>query len=238
MKIIFVALLFVALSSTMAGPGYVKLSTNTINNSRLIRDLRQLGAESTLQQGIFRSTKAPLKNGDWYVDRTESVYRRIAGAVTYYKYTVILKSNTPPVAVRATYIVSFRPANGNTVVTFYHYRILSDTGVVTIDMPHLIDTRSIANDTFLSEKLQDGYDYTVIDAIARGRIQDADYHLGKIFSANASGLIYPYVVSFLVTLVTEDGYTYRARISVPNVEDVPEDEANPYPITYVIYPNK
>jgi len=237
MKIIIVALLFVALGSTMAGSVYIKLSANTINNSQLIRDLRQLGAESTLQQGIFRSTKAPLRNGDWYIDRTESVYRRIAGAVTYYKYTVILKSNSSPTVVRATYIVSFRPANGNTAVTFYHYRILSDRNEDITDQPEFIDIRLIASTPIWSEKLQNGYDFTITDAIAKGLIQDATYHIGKIISAGDSGFSYPYIVSFLVTLVTEDGYTYRARISVPEAEEVPEDQPNPYPITYVIYPN-
>ncbi len=238
MKFIIVALLLAVLSSSMAASSFVKLSTKTINNSQLIQDLRQLGAESTLQQGVFRSTKAPLQNGNWYVDQTESVYRRITGAVVYYRYTVILKSNSSPTVVRATYTVAFRPANGNTLVTFYHYKILSDRNEYITDMPQFVDTREIANNTYLNGQLQKGYDFTIASAIAKGQIRDATYHIGKIFSAGDSGFTYPYVVNFLVTLVTGDGYTYRARIFVPDVEEVPEEQQGDYPITYVIFPNK
>ncbi len=239
MKFIVIALLLAVLGSTMAASGYVKLSSRTINNNQVIKDLRQLGAEYTLQRGIFRSTQNPLENGNWVISKTESVYRKISGAVNYYKYTVIIKSNSSPTVIRAVYTVAFRKTNGNTLVTSYSYKIIQDNdNEFTTDLPQFIDTRTIASNSYLSAKLQEGYDYTIAHAKAAGDIRDATYHLGTIFSAGDNGFTTPYVLNFLVTLVTKSGYTYRARISVPDLEETPEDQWPNYPVTYVIYPNK
>jgi len=239
MKLIVIAILLAVLGSTMAASGYVKLSSNTINNNQVIQDLRQLGAEYTLQRGIFRSTQDPLENGNWYISKTVSVYRKISSAVTYYKYTVILKSNSSPTEVRAIYTVAFRLSNGNTLITAYSYKtLLNNDNEHTTDLPQFIDTRTIPDNAYLSGKLQEGYDFAIAHALATGDIRDATYHLGTTFSAGDNGFTTPYVFNFLVTLVTKSGYTYRARISVPDLEEIPEDQWDNYPVTYVIYPNK
>ncbi len=234
MKFIFLALLFIALGSTNAS-GYVKLSADYMSYHQIIEDLRDLGAKYTLQRGIFRNTKDPLENGDWVIFKTESVYRKITAAVTYYKYNVVIKSHTTPSKIKATYIVSFRPANGKTLITSYSYNNLNE---YSPGLPQFIDTRIIAGSSYLGAKLKEGYDYTIAHAKAAGEIKKSTYHIGTIFSAGDNGETIPYVLDFLVTLVTKKGYTYRARISVPDLEGIPQDQWDQNPVTYGIYPNK
>jgi len=240
MRIFIAILLFIALGAISAqSNGYVKLSTSTINNSQLIQDLCQLGAEYTLEQGIFRSTKQPLYNGYWTIEKTESVYRKFSGGVTYYKYNVILECESVPTTIRSTYIVSFRASNGNTLVTSYSYKLISvNPEEETYDLPQFIDLQLLGNNAPLDENFNRGVDFTVADAIAQGKIQNAVHHVGRNFSIKDYGYSEPYVYEFLTTLVTKNGYTYRARITVPDLSEVPEEEQGNYPVTYVIYPNQ
>jgi len=238
MKLLIAALLFVAIGTiTAQSNGYTRLSTATINRSQLIQGLRQLGAEYLLEKAIFQTTKNPLRNGNWNISRTESVYRRISGGVNYYRFTVILASKSSPTTVRGLYTVSFRPSNGNTAVTSYSYRILSDKDEFRTDQPQFVDLTWLTSNTYIQAQFQKGYDFTVANAIKNGEIRDATYHAGKTFSIRDSGYTYPPVINFLTTLVTRSGYTYRVRFFVPDLESVPEDQQANYPITYWVYPN-
>ncbi len=238
MKFIAIALLLIALGTATAAPQYVKLSASTINNSQLIQDLRQLGAEYVLEQGIFHSTKAPLPNGFWQITSTQSVYRKIDGGVTYYKYTVHLESQSSPITIKATYIVSFRPSNGKTLVTYYIYTILTvNDNEETTDLPQFYDTHTLDSNAYVKAIYDNAVTFTITDARAKGLIKKGLYHVGRIFSIKDQGFTDPPVFVFLVTLVNKSGYTYRASINAPDLGDYPEEEHANYPITYTIYPN-
>jgi len=185
-------LLIVLGTATAAPPAYVKLSAATVNKSQPIQDLRQLGAEYVLEQGIFHSIKAPLPNGYWPIKSTESVYRKIDGAMTDYKFTVILESQTTE--IKATYIVSFAPATGKTLVTYYIYTILfNNDNEYTSDLPQFCDSQSFTNNSYYDEIYNRGVDFTISDALAKGLIKKGTYHVGRIFSVQDEGYTDPYV---------------------------------------------
>jgi len=239
MKLFVVTLLLIAFGAMAQNNGYVRLSTNTINNSRLIQDLRQLGAEYVLDKGIFRSTKAPLYNGSWGISKTEKVERRTTSAVTYYRYTVQIQSQSAPTLIRAIYTVAFRRANGNTIVTNYYYRILSNNpdGPFIADLPMFIDVRSLSNGSGIDDYLDQGVDYVIEQALAKGEIRPGTYHVGRTFSIQDTGFSYPYGYNFLTTIVNQSGYTYRVRVFVFITDNLPEEEQGNFPPTYTIYPN-
>jgi len=239
MKLAILIFLLATLGSIKAqSDGYIQLSTAEIQASQLIQDLNQLGSEYFLDKAIFQDTSAPLLNGGWNIEETESVYRKISGGITSYKFTVILESDSSHTVIRATYRVSFRPSNGETIVTCYRYAIISDESEEYIyDFPSFIDTRRLGSTPYYDEKLARGFEFTVTNAIANGQITDAIYHNGITFSVKDRGYTDPYQIHFLTTLVASDGYTYRARIIVPDLTDTPVEEHGNHPITYEIFPN-
>ena len=141
MKLIILVLGLLAIGS-MAQSNYVKLSTSTINKSQLIQDLRQLGAEYTLEKGIFQQ-KPKLPEGYWELLKTISVYKKTANGAHYYKYTVRLENQVEPYLIEATYVVAFRPSNGNTLVTSYSYKTIKKNydGPIIADAPSFVDMR-------------------------------------------------------------------------------------------------
>ena len=116
-----------------------KLHPAYYENNTLIKDLRQLGAEYTLEMGIFTKTP-PLPNGYWSIYKTENVYQSIANGVTYYKYIVHLLCQSDPYLIRATYTVSFRSSNGNTKITQFFY-----TKMTPPDKPVVADGSTFIN---------------------------------------------------------------------------------------------
>jgi len=242
MKLFIAAFLLIAFGAVASGAdGYVTLKASTINRSQLIQDLRQLGAEYVLEQGIFRSTKTPLYNGSWGISKTEKVERKTTSAVTYYRYTVQIQSKSAPTLIRAVYVVAFRRANGNTLVKSYSYRILSNDpdGPFLADLPMFIDLRSLSNGNGVDDYLNEGISYVIKQALKKGEIKKGNYRVGTTFSIQDTGFSFPYGYNFLTTLVNKSsGYTYRVRIFVFITENLPEDQQDDFPPTYTIYPNK
>lgn len=157
--------------------------------------------------------------------------------MTDYKFTVILESQTTE--IKATYIVSFAPATGKTLVTYYIYTILfNNDNEYTSDLPQFCDSQSFTNNSYYDEIYNRGVDFTISDALAKGLIKKGTYHVGRIFSVQDEGYTDPYVQVLLVTLVNKSGYNYRATINVPDLGDIAEEDQGNYPVTYTIYPNK
>ncbi len=242
MKLFIAALFLISFGAIASGSdGYVTLKASTINNSDLIKDLRQLGAEYVLEKGIFSSTKAPLYNGSWGISKTEKVERKTTSGVTYYRYTVQIQSKSAPTLIRAVYVVAFRNANGNTLVKSYSYRILSNNpdGPFLADLPMFFDLKSLTDGSGVDDYLNEGVDYVVKQAIAKGQIKKGKYRVGTTFSIQDTGFSFPYGYNFLTTIVNKStGYTYRVRIFVFITENLPENQQDDFPPTYTIYPNK
>ena len=109
------ALTFILLVCGALAANYTPISSETINNSQLIQDLRQLGAQYTLEKAIY--VKSPsVPNGYWNIEETESAGTRTANGVTYYQFIVKIRCESDPFLIRARYVVAFNPSNGNTVV--------------------------------------------------------------------------------------------------------------------------
>ena len=222
---------------------YARLSDATINKSQVIQDLRDLGYNYALQQILFvENNKYNLPTGLFRLLKTESVDERISGRVAYYKYTVQLSTYGDKI-IRVIYTVSFDQATGATKVISYTYSLIkSEDGPMIADLPSYIDVRGISNGTDLESKLLKGVKFTVENATANGQIRRGAYSVGQIFTAFDSGYSYPYVYNFLVTLVCNKGYAYRAKISVPVTvsQSISEDGkvTSDFPVTYTIYPNK
>ena len=205
MKTLFIfALVLLICRSMAANTGYVKLSSNTINKSQLIQDLRQLGAQYTLEKGIFQQ-KSTLPNGYWLITKTDGVYRKIYNGATYYKYIVQLYCKTEPYLIRATYIVAFKASNGNTLITSNSYSILDknpDSAGVADD-PIFIDNRLLKKSSDFQKYLDEGIEYTVKDAISKGLIKKSAYSFVRLFSIQDTGYSFPYGYTFLVQLVSK-----------------------------------
>jgi len=235
---LLIALLFLIAASTIVAQstGYVRLSNRTIRESDLIQDLRQIGAEYVLQQGIFKSTNAPLPNGSWNISQTESVYRKVNNSIAYYNFTVQLKSISANQTIRARYAVYFNQNTGNTLVTSYSYRTLRGNGNGIIsDLPEFVNASLLDdNTTNLRSFLDQGVAYTVNDAIDEGDLPDSDYNVTRIFSIQNTGFSYPYGYKFLVKLLNGEGNNYNVRITVFDTENVPEEDASDFDPEYDI----
>jgi len=234
MKIIIFALVLLACGTMAQNSGYVKLSTSTINKSQLIQDLRQLGAEYTLEKGIFQQ-KPKLPNGYWGLIKTESVYRKIANGANYYQYTVQLENQVEPYLIQATYIVAFRPSNGNTLVTSYSYKTIKKNydGPIIADAPTFLDMRLLKKGSKIEAFLNEGIKFTVKDAISKGLIKKSTYSFVRIFSLKDVGYSIAPGYTYLIQIVGKQGQNYRAQIIVYD-NTYTTEHIDPI---YTIYPN-
>ena len=222
---------------------YVRLSSITINKSQVIQDLRDLGYGYVLQKALFvEKNKYNLPNGLYKLVKTESVDRMFSGRVVYYKYAIQLSTYTNDKTLRLIYTISFNQVTGATKVTSYSYSLIkSEDGAMISDLPSYIDVRNINKGSQLESNLLKGVKFTVANATANGQIRKGTYSVDQIFTAFDSGYSYPYVYNFLVTLISDKGYVYRAKISVPvnyaQAISLDGEETPSFPITYTIYPN-
>ena len=243
---LFIAILLLLACCAMAksNSNYVRLYTTTIDKSQVIQDLRDLGYGYVLQKVLFvEQNKYNLPNGLFKLVKTESVYRLISDRVTYYRYTIQLSTYTDDKTLQLIYTVSFNQATGAASVISYAYSLIkSEDGPMIADLPGYIDVRGISKGSELESNLLKGVKFTVADAIASGKIRKGTYSVDQIFTAFDSGYSYPYVYNFLVTLISDKDYVYRAKISVPvnyvQAISLDGEETPSFPITYTIYPNK
>ena len=227
-------LLLISAGMAQSNSGWRKLSSSQIDKSQLIQDLRQLGHDYTMEKGIFQESPK-LPGGYWQIVKTESAYRKITKEVTYYKYTIQTAHVQGTYLVRATYIIAFKPSNGDTRVTFHTYKIISKTyeGPETEDTPTFVDMRGLKKGSNLWKYLDEGIQYTVKDAIAKGLIPKSTYRFWRVFCIQSIDFTNPGGLGYIIQLRNHQGQNYRARIIVwvnqPNQEEVPPD--------YHIYPN-
>jgi len=238
MKFAFVAI-FLILGSVIAANDFVTLKSSTINNSQVIKDLRQLGANYVLQKGIFESSKTPLPNGSWKIKSTESIQRKIDGNTIYYRFVVNLECESAPTVIRARYNITYNKSNANVLVTYFIYTVLSNNpdGPFIADLPQFIDVRLLQSDDALQDSLDSGLEYIVNEAICEEDLPDSDYRIARVFSIQDTGFSYPYGYRYLVKLANKQGKYWRALITVFNTENIPEEDVDKYPPEYVIYPN-
>jgi len=236
----FIAICVLLLSCSLVASSeeYVLLNDTTIENSQVILDLQQLGAEYVLEQGIFHSNTTALPNGSWNLTDTLSVEAKEDGHVIYYKYAVILESLSQNFAIRARYIISYNRRNFNTLVTWFIYTDITqgDDDWAVADLPQFIDTALLKNaSSGLQDYLDEGVAYTVEDAVENGNLPKGNYRVARVFSIQDTGYSYPYGYSYLVKLSNDSFRKYfRARITVW----VTESEDQVFNPEYVIYPNK
>jgi len=238
--LLVLALFFIAQNTMASSAGYSQLSSTTIKKSQLIQDLRDFGADYVVQQGVFQSPKNPLPGAYYEITKTEKVERKITSTTTYYRYTVILTEYDNLAVVRATYVVSFKPATGGVLVSSQSYRIIGGdkNGEQSVGGPSLIDVKPLneGSDDELSSLLEEGLAYTISDAIQNGDLKESDYHLKYIANALLADSGYPSTFVFLVTLADSKGKTYRAQITCYSSEDGEEVDEEWLP-EYVIFPN-
>ncbi len=229
MKTAFIfALVLLVCGTFAASSDYVKLSSDAISKSQLIKDLRQLGAEYTLEKGIFPEDALP--NGYWIVYKTESVYKRIFNGATYYKYTVQLRCETDPILIRANFIVAIWNSNANTLVTSYSYDVIDENPNIPVaaDAPEYVDNRLLKKGSDLWSLLDEGIKYATKNAISKGLIKNSTYKFVRVFSIQDTGFSVSAGYTYLIQLVSKEGYNYRVRITVYENNSTPE---------YVVYHN-
>ena len=222
--------------------GFTPLNRSTIRRSQLIKDLRKLGAEYVLEQGIFHATETVLPNGSWSLQRTLSVQAKEDGNVIYYKYAVILKCLSQHFVVRARFIISFNRRNFNTLLTWFIYTDITGDGndFGVSDLPQFIDVALLKDkESPYQGYLNEGVDYTVKDAIASGLLPKGKYRVGRVFSIKDTGFSFPYGYRFLVKLANDSNNKYyRALITVYVTDNIPPEDQEDFSPEYVIYPNK
>ncbi len=224
---IALAIILMAQTSFGASPKYVQLSASEINQSQLIQNLRDLGADYVIQQGVFISTKSPLPGSYYELTKTEKVERKITSSVTYYKYTVILTEYDNQAVVRATYTINFKPSTGGFLISSFNYKIIggNPNGEQSVGGPSLVDVRALNNgtDEYLSPFLSESIDYVVADAIENGKLPESTYTLKYVYNAYLEDSGYPPRYVFLVRLVNEEGETYRVEITAAESDEGEDD---------------
>lgn len=237
MKFFIVALALVMMAQIAMTQQYVTLSTATVNNNQLIRDLRDLGADYVAQQGVFVSTKAPFRGNFYEITRTEKVERAITASVTYYRYTVVLADQDNLTVARATYVVNYRPSTSNFIVSSYVYRLIggNPNNEPSVGGPSLVDIRGLnAGNVELSPFLDMSIRSAVEDSIYFGTLPRADYSLKYVYNAYLASSGYPAEYFFLVKLVNDKGDYYRLKI---RNWDNSDSEGPSYVPEVVVYPN-
>ena len=133
---------------------------------------------------------------------------------------------------RARYIISENRWDFNTLVAWFIYteRWWWLGGIS--DLPQFIDTALLENeDNEYQTYLDEGFNYTVKDAVENGQLPKGNYRVARVFSIQDTGYSYPYGYSYLVKLSKDSKRKcYRARIIVW----VTESEDQVFPPEYVI----
>ena len=225
-------LLFIS-QAFSADTGYIKLKTSTIDESQLLQDLRRVGADYTLEKGIFQQ-EPKLPNGYWEIVETESASRKIHNGVHYYKFTVQIQSLNDPYLIRANYIIAFKPSNGDTRVISPSYIIISKKHeeIIVADTPSYVDLRELKKGSELQKYFDEGFKYTVEDAIRKGVIKKSTYSLVRVFSIDMVDFPSP-ACGFTLQIVSQQGQNYRLHINVWD-NSWTEEDSSP---DYIIYPN-
>ncbi len=234
--ILALAVILMAQSSFASSPQYVQVSKSTINKSQLIQNLRDLGADYVVQQGVFANAKNPLPGSYYEITKTEKVEQKVTSSITYYRFTVILYEQDKLAIVRATYVISYKPSNGAFVITSSNYNIIggNPNNEPSVGGPSLIDVRPLnKGDDDLSPLLNDAIKYVVAAAKKNGELPKSKYTLSHVYNAYLESSGYPPQYVFLVKLVNSKGQTYRVEITATENEEG-EDQINP---EYVVYPN-
>ena len=214
----------------------VNVEATSKAQSQLIQDLRQLGAQYTLEKAIFVKTPS-VPNGYWNIIKTESTEAKTVNGVTYYKFVVQIRCENEPHLIRARYVVSFNPSNGDTIVQSYCYQILDTDpeGPVIADAPNFVDMRLIESNSKIESLLNIGIDYFVEHAIEEGQIEDSTYEFVRIFSLQDVGYSIAPGNTFLIQVASAEGQNYRVRITVFDNEFSTYPE--PIEPSYTLFPN-
>ena len=234
-KIIFSLFIIFYTALAQKSCKYTKLSSETVEESAVIKDLRELGKEFVISQGMYHAPKSPLPHKiDFGIVKTYSVERKVSNDVYYFRYKVLIaegESADPEpeweIIINATYTVSFSPSNGKVSVTSYHYSVrFPDT---TMAVPS--DSPFYGEPTLDDAPSDDDVDYVVEHAIKDGSLKEGKYSVGKIYrDYMAEDNFYH---DYLLTLVRTDGYTVRAQIILDSGGGTQDN----YDIKYVIYTN-
>ena len=108
------------------------------------------------------------------------------------------------------------------------------------DLPQFIDTALLKNeDNEYQAYLDEGFNYTVKDAVENGQLPRGNYRVARVFSIKDTGFSFPYGYRFLVKLANDSNRRYyRALITVFVTDNIVEEDQGDYPPEYAIYPNK
>ncbi len=227
-------IMMVQLSFTTNSPQWTEMSDFLIFKSELIQNLRDLGADYVMQQGVFASTTEPLPGKFYEVTSTLKAERKITNTTTFYRFNVILTEFDELAVVNATYVVSFDFGTGAFMVNSFRYNIIENNpdGENSIGGPSLIDVRPLNNGSDeLTPLLSESIDYVIADAIDNGQLPEAKYMLKYVYTAYLMDYGYPATYVFFVKLVNNKGQTFRVEIMVPesgvdggHYEESPENE--------------
>ena len=236
MKFFILAFALVMMAQTVMTQQYVTLSDAAVSASQLIQDLRDLGADYVAQQGVFVSTKVPLKGNFYQINKTEKVENATANSTSYYRYTVILTDPANITTANATYVIQYVPSNFSVSIASYRYTIIGNNSnnTAVVGGPSLYDIRGLnaGNDT-LSPLLKNATDYVIADAIQNNKLPNSTYTRKFVYNAYLVNSGTPPQYDFLVKLENGNHDFYRLEINA--TEDVQgQPHVNP---TYIVYPN-
>lgn len=236
--LLVLALFFLAVSAK--NHDYFPISDEAIYDVQRLQDFAQLGTDYVIQNAVFSGTDDSLPNGKYILDEIESLYKRYDHGVFYYKYTVLIQSQSSPLQLRATFVISYRFYNGATDVVDYEYTVISNdpNGPVIADLPLYIDLKALSDGSGLTCYLAQGVRYMTRDLIQQGAIPDENYSVGQTYAIKDTGFSYPYGYVFVTSFVSDSGYTRRAEITVfvTDNNDPDNEDAN-FPPNYVLYEN-
>lgn len=231
--ILFLALLFI--STVFASDHGSTDITSEINEASLSQDLRQLGADYVLNQGIFQQ-EPHLPNGYWIIVETESAQKKVLHSITYYKFTVQIRCEVKPKLIRATYEISFVPSTGDTHIISSSYEVIPNhyPEIYMTNAPSFTDTRLIKKGSDVQSLLDKGVEFTVKDAIEKGLIKKSSYTVTEVFWVKNLGFSYVPGYTYFVLLTSSEGYNYRVELTSYNNIRGPEVVLDPQ---YKIYKN-
>jgi len=214
-NILFLAFLFA--TAVFASNDYTEIASSEIKDISLIQDLRQLGANYVLNQGIYQQ-EPRLPNGYWMIVETESAQKKLLTSITYYKFTVQIRCEVKPKLIRATYEISFVPSTGDTNVISSSYEVIPNPypELEMSDAPSFMDIRLIKKGSDLQKFLDKGVEFTVKDAIEKGLFKKSSYTATKIFWAKNLGFSYVPGYTYSVLLTSSEGYNYRVELTSYN----------------------
>ncbi len=213
MKTAFLALLFVT-AVFAADAGYTDITSAEIDSTSLLQDLRQLGANYVLNQGIFQQ-QPRLPNGYWRIVETESAQKKVLSSIAYYKFTVQIRCEVQPKLIRATYEISSVPSNGDVNVISSSYEVIPNhyPEILLADAPSFADTRMIKKGSDMQNLLDKGVEFVVKDAIEKGLIKKSSYTVTRIFWAKNLGFSIAPGFTYSVLLTNSEGYSYRVELT-------------------------